>query len=85
MVAEQILDFSVTARPGQRQHQQDPELLQVEFIGRHRAHRTIGCHCPFEVGKIFNSRDRSKHGVDRHRTRGVAGLRSCSRRRAIVP
>ena len=38
---EQTLDFFWTARPEQGQHQQDPGLLRVEFIGRHQVHRII--------------------------------------------
>ena len=40
-MVEQILDFFATARPEQRQHQQDSGLLRVEFIGRHQVHRII--------------------------------------------
>ena len=38
---EQALDFFWTARPEQRQHQQYPGLLRVEFIGRHQVRRII--------------------------------------------
>jgi len=39
----------------------------------------IGDLLPFDVRTIFDCRDRSKHGVDRHRPRGVACLHSGSR------
>jgi hypothetical protein len=41
VVVEQILDSFVTVRPEQRQHQQDPGLLRVEFIGCHQIHRIV--------------------------------------------